>query len=363
MASNPQQQQSSSMSSPPSPLVWFQLLDSATGLPYKGTSADAVSVSPGSFVVQFRDAVKVKYDQPNYLKDIPPGTLLVFKNKTAFDKRNAAFVDGKEEPLDPTESLGLLGSKEDMLVVAVPSSTSSPELVQLEQEIKALENSEEYKTLASKNRAWAHPKPTEQEKGEWQLLKEKLADLKKKEDFYQNAILSTNAHSVKKSDKIRKGYKKDTAIKDERLLLSDVAITMWERFGFTLERNGKPTFGDFKRAAGFKDDDDVIGYFAKRKNELVKEDDIKESLKVKEDDIKESLNEEEWIWLISLNQRVNPLLHSKLNMNRDGSVRLVLEHDVYEDKARVAENIVQKLYGPEKKVDIKDALSDSSTSP
>ena len=64
--------------------------------------------------------------------------------------------------------------------------------------------------------------------------------------------------------------------------------------------------------------------------------------------------------LISLNQRVNPLLHSKLNMNRDGSLRLVLEHDVYEDKARVAENIVQKLYGPEKKVDIS---SDSSTSP
>ncbi len=37
--------------------------------------------------------------------------LLVYKNKLA-------FVDGKEEPLDPTESLGLLGSKDDMLVVA-----------------------------------------------------------------------------------------------------------------------------------------------------------------------------------------------------------------------------------------------------
>jgi hypothetical protein len=216
--------------------------------------------------------------------------------------------------------------------------------------MKALENSEEYQTLSNRNSAWAHPKPTEQEKGEWQLLKEKFADLKKKEEFYQKAILSMNAHSVKKSDKIRKVYKKDTAIKDERLLLSDVAITMWERFGFTLERDGKPTFGDFKRAAGFRDDDDVIGYFAKRKKG-----------KVKEDEIKESLNEEEWILLISLNQRVNPLLHTKLNRNRDGSVRLVLEHDVYEDKARVAENIVQKLYGPEKNVDIKDASSDSSS--
>ena len=239
-----------------------------------------------------------------------------------------------------------------MLIVVVPSSTSSPELVQVEQEIKSLENSEEYKTLANKNRAWAVPQPTEQEKGEWQLLKEKLAALKQKEDFYQKAILSTNAHSVKKSDKTRKGYKKDTAIKDERLLLSDVAITMWERFGYTLEHNGKPTFGDFKRAAGFKNDGDVRDYFRK-----------KAKAEVKEDDIKESFTKEAWIWLIGLNQRVNPLLHDKLITNQDGSLRLVLEHDIYEDGAGMAENVVRTLYGFSKKVEIKDASSDSSTSP
>ena len=345
MASNPEQ--SSSMSSPPYPLIWFQLLDADTGQPYKGTTVSSIKRSSLDVPVvdQFREAVQLKYDKPNYLKDIPSGALLVYKNKTA-------FVEGKDKPLDPTESLGLLGSKEDMLVVAVPSLTSSPELFQLDQEIKALENSEEYKTLAYKNRAWAHPKPTEQEKGEWELLKEKLAYLKKKEDFYQKAILSTNVHSVKKSDKTRKRYKKDTAIKDERLLLSDVAITMWERFQFDCVYEDTPSFGDLKRASGFSTWKDVRNYFRRKaKGEVM------------EDDIKESLNEEEWILLISLNQRVNPLLHSKLNMNRDGSVRLVLEHDVYEDKARVAENIVQKLYGPDKKVDIKYASSDSSTSP
>ena len=349
MSSNPQQQQSS-MSSP-SPLVWFLLLDSVTGQPYKKTSADYGSLPPGSVIAQFRDAVQLK--NSSILTGITSSQLLVYKNKTAFDKRNAAVDGEKEEPLEEDFLIDGLGkSKKEALVVVVPSLTSSPKLDQIEQEIKALENSEEFKTLASKNLAWADPTPTEQEKWEWQLLKEKLADLKETRGFYQNVILSTNAHSVKKSDKTRKGYKRDTAIKDERLLLSDVAITMWERFGFTLERDGKPTFGDFKRAAGFKCDDDVIDYFAKRKKG-----------QVKEDDIKESLNEEEWILLISLNQRVNPLLHSKLNTNRDGSVRLVLEHDVYEDKARVAENIVQKLYGPEKKIDIKDASSDSSTSP
>ena len=121
MASNPQQQRSSSMSSPPSPLVWFQLLDSATGLPYKGTTVSSVLRS--SLVVpvvdQFRKAVQAEYDQPGYLKDIPSSALLVYKNKAAFDKRNAAFV---EEPLEEDSLLDGLGrSKKEALVVAVPS--------------------------------------------------------------------------------------------------------------------------------------------------------------------------------------------------------------------------------------------------
>ena len=123
MASNPQQQQSSSMSSPPSPLVWFLIVDSVTGKPYKGTTADYVSLPPGSVIAQFRDAAHLK--NSSILTGITSSQLTVYKNKAAFDKRNAAVDDGKEEPLDPTESLGLLGSKEDMLVVAVPSPTSS----------------------------------------------------------------------------------------------------------------------------------------------------------------------------------------------------------------------------------------------
>ena len=72
-------------------LIWFHLYDYGTGMPYKGTSA--TSVLRSSLVVpiidQFRDAVKVKYDQPGYLKEVPSGTLKVFKNKDSFDKREA----------------------------------------------------------------------------------------------------------------------------------------------------------------------------------------------------------------------------------------------------------------------------------
>ena len=78
------------------------------------------------------------------------------------------------------------------------------ELKAVEQEIKALENSDEYTTLAKKNRAWAVPKPTETEKGEWGLLKEKLAELKERRRDYVQIILSTNAH---KADSTRNKYK------------------------------------------------------------------------------------------------------------------------------------------------------------
>jgi hypothetical protein len=119
------------MSSPPS-LVWFQLLDSATGLPYKDSSVSSVLRS--SLVVpvvdQFRDAVQLKYDKPNYLKDVPSGALLVYKNKAAFDKRNAAVDQGKEEPLEEDALVGDLGtSKKEALIVVVPSSIETASIV------------------------------------------------------------------------------------------------------------------------------------------------------------------------------------------------------------------------------------------
>jgi hypothetical protein len=207
--------------SSPFPLVWFFLLDSATGEPYKNTTADYVCLPRYTVIAQFLEAVKEKDKDDGDAAVLTPfksSQLLVYKNKAAFDKRNAAVDERKEEPLEVGSFLKDLGaSTKEALVVVIPS------LQQVDQEIKALENSEEYKTLSYKNLAGAVPKPTEQEMWEWQLLKEKLADLKEEKDFYQKLMLSTNAHLVKKSDKTRRGYKKDTAIMDERLLLSDVS--------------------------------------------------------------------------------------------------------------------------------------------
>ena len=119
-------QQSSSTSHPPSPLVWFLLLDSETGEPYKNTTTDYVSHPPGAVVAEFRDAVRSK--NPNKLASVDASDLLVYKNKAAFDSRSAAENEGKVDPLDPTQSVHGLGSKEDMLVVAVPPPPIQPSL-------------------------------------------------------------------------------------------------------------------------------------------------------------------------------------------------------------------------------------------
>jgi hypothetical protein len=106
--------------------IWFTLLDYTTGEPFKGTGASKLSVAPSADVVDFQDAVYLKWDKPGFLKDIPSGALLVYKNKSSFNKRNVPN-DPEGKSLDPTESIGVLGSKEDMLVVAVPLSNSFTE--------------------------------------------------------------------------------------------------------------------------------------------------------------------------------------------------------------------------------------------
>ncbi|KAJ3214469.1 hypothetical protein HDU67_001654 [Dinochytrium kinnereticum] len=108
------------------PVVWFLLVDSASGLPYKGTTADKVSVASSADVADFRKAIKAK--NSNMLSSVDADELLVYKNKSSFDKRNAAVDEGKEEPLNsscPLDGLGETEEEKDMLVVVVPSSRSS----------------------------------------------------------------------------------------------------------------------------------------------------------------------------------------------------------------------------------------------
>ena len=105
------------MPSPPE-LIWFQLVDSS-GKPYKDTSADAVSLRPGSVIVQFRKAVKAEYAD-SHLKGVAPSDLKVYKNKAAFDK---------DERLTAGFLLsGLVTSDTDLLLVVVSGSVNEADV-------------------------------------------------------------------------------------------------------------------------------------------------------------------------------------------------------------------------------------------
>ena len=124
--SSKQPQSPTTSSLPPSPLIWFLLLDFETGKPYKNSTVSSIERSIINIPVldQFRKLVH--RENSNKLASVDASDLLVYKNKAAFDKRNNAAEDeGKEEALDPTQSVDGLGSKEDMLVVVVPSPRSS----------------------------------------------------------------------------------------------------------------------------------------------------------------------------------------------------------------------------------------------
>jgi hypothetical protein len=108
-----------------SPLpIWFRLFDSS-GKQWPETTAAYILSS--SLVIplvhEFREAVKAKYDQPNYLQNIPSSTLLVYRNEESFKKRNLSNDEGNEYPLRPSFSIIGLGQndEEEALIVFVPS--------------------------------------------------------------------------------------------------------------------------------------------------------------------------------------------------------------------------------------------------
>lgn len=222
-------------------------------------------------------------------------------------------------------------------------------LEEVEQKISDLINSAEYKDLANKNRAWAQPKPTEQQKGEWNLLQEELTQLKLDKSFWQNAILSSNASQFKKQDSVRKGYKKEAATKSERAMLSSIADHLYSKYVFETNYDD-PTFGDVMEATGFKSRKAITLYFS-----------LKKSKEIENDELKDYFTEQEWIYLIDLNYAVNRELHSYLKREKDGTTVVVLEERFYDAKLVTKIMVKTGVVEDAEHLDVKNAESDSST--
>ena len=74
----------------PTRLIWFSLIEASTG---KVCKVSSVSMQCNHYVDQFRKAVKQEF--ANKLSSLDAADLLVYKNE-------ASFLEGKDEPLDPT---------------------------------------------------------------------------------------------------------------------------------------------------------------------------------------------------------------------------------------------------------------------
>jgi hypothetical protein len=99
--------------------IWFQLVD-AHGNPYRGTTATSKRFHDDCDVCDFRKVVKVTFSTT--LSSMDASTLLVYKNRSSFDKRNDP--QSKVEPLEEDSLINSLGETEDdALIVVVPLSS------------------------------------------------------------------------------------------------------------------------------------------------------------------------------------------------------------------------------------------------
>ncbi|KAJ1498576.1 hypothetical protein HMI54_010304 [Coelomomyces lativittatus] len=225
-------------------------------------------------------------------------------------------------------------------------SKAEEQLIEVNKEIKALIHSEEYKELTRKNHGWAVLAPTNHEKGEWELLKEKLMKLEEDKKFWQKVMLNITASYVQKQDPIRKEYKKKSVPKSSRDFLITIAKHLYSIYRFPL-RFDHPSFGDVKEAAGFKNTKDVFNYFSARVN-------LKTSTDSNHDVIQNFFSQAQWIYFLDLNAQ----LHGGLTMTNDITT-ILLPPSAFQPK--LVQDVLEKIGFDPTHFDIKEGNSDSST--
>jgi len=100
--------------------IWYHLIDLTTGQSYRHTTASSVKLFSYDSIDDCRQAIRD--ENRNKLATVDASDLLVYKNKEAFDNRTHSSEEGYGGYLHSAEFLDGLGTKQDMLVIAVPSN-------------------------------------------------------------------------------------------------------------------------------------------------------------------------------------------------------------------------------------------------
>ena len=264
------------------------------------------------------------------------------KNSDAYKAVSKHFVDGKaitgtseevkaswcyfQSQLDDlTNQRGFLTNEIDLLTKQKTSDEIAKTFQGIEatfQEIKAIKNSDNYKAL-SKRFLWgkATTGTSKDDEASWCCYTSQLDDLTKQLNFY----LSQNAVAFKKTDEVRKGYKRLTAARSARQVLTSFALFVADRYDFQHLYEKSVTFGDVMAAVGFHSDASICQYFKTKQNE-------KRNYALKEQGampIEDLLSEETWRYLVLLNDTVNRRLHEPLKRDSNNQVTVVLESEMF----------------------------------
>ena len=285
------------------------------------------------------------------------------KNSDAYKAVSMHFVDGKaitgtseevkaswcyfqSQLSDLTKEIDLLTKEIDLLT----KQKTNDEIAKTFQEIKAIKNSDDYKAV-SKRFPWgkATTGTSKDDEASWCCYTSQLEDLTKQLNFY----LSQNAVAFKKTDEVRKGYKRSTAARSERQVLTSFALFIAERYNFQRWYEKSVTFGDVMAAVGFHGNESIHQYFKTKVNENRKYTAKEEGAKPIED----LLSEKTWCYLVLLNDTVNCHLHEPLEQDSNNKVTVVLESGMYYPDYMEE---VTKLMGFVN-VDIKNGDSDSGS--
>eukprot|EP00731_Ephydatia_muelleri_P016035 Em0009g459a len=294
------------------------------------------------------------------------------KNSDAYKAVSMHFVDGKaitgtseevqaswcyfqSQLSDLTNQKDLLTMEIDLLTKQktndeITKQKTNDEIAKIFQKIEAIKNSDDYKAV-SKRFPWgkATTGTSKDDEASWCCYTSQLEDLTKQLNFY----LSQNAVAFKKTDEVRKGYKRSTAARSERQVLTSFALFIAERYNFQRLYEKSVTFGDVMAAVGFHGNASIHQYFKTKVNENRKYTAKEEGATPIED----LLSEKTWCYLVLLNDTVNRHLHEPLEQDSNNKVTVVLESGMYYPDYMEE---VTKLMGFVN-VDIKNGDSDSGS--
>ncbi|KAL5481599.1 hypothetical protein EMCRGX_G021792 [Ephydatia muelleri] len=276
------------------------------------------------------------------------------KNSDAYKAVSMHFVDGKaitgtseevqaswcyfqSQLSDLTNQKDLLTMEIDLLTKQktndeITKQKTNDEIAKIFQKIEAIKNSDDYKAV-SKRFPWgkATTGTSKDDEASWCCYTSQLEDLTKQLNFY----LSQNAVAFKKTDEVRKGYKRSTAARSERQVLTSFALFIAERYNFQRWYEKSVTFV-------FQKVNENRKYTAKEEGATP---------------IEDLLSEKTWCYLVLLNDTINRHLHEPLEQDSNNKVTVVLESGMYYPDYMEE---VTKLMGFVN-VDIKNGDSDSGS--